>query len=117
MTPAESQYDPALFDAVDIGLALLDGSRRVIGWNAWLATASGQSSARVLGRQLGEIFPGLASPRLNTAISHALELGASSLLTHSLHSAIFPLRTPTGKDLLHNISVRPIGVRPHLQCL
>ncbi len=118
MTRPES-HNPGtvLFDAVDIGLALLGGDRRVIGWNAWLTAASGMSQAQVRGRKLDEIFPGLASPRLNTAISHALELGASSLLTHSLHSAIFPLRTPTGKDLLHNISIRPIGTRPNLQCL
>ena len=29
-----------LFDAVDLGIALLDCDHRVIGWNAWLASAT-----------------------------------------------------------------------------
>ena len=66
---------------------------------------------------LDELFPGQTSPRLATAISQALELGASSLVTHSLHSSIFPLRTRSGRKLLHNISIRPLGDRPNLGCL
>ena len=55
--------------------------------------------------------------RLATAISQAVELGASGLVTHSLHSPIFPLRTHAGRKLLHNISIRPLGNRPNLGCL
>ena len=79
--------------------------------------ASGIAGAAAHGRRLGEVFPDLASARLDTAIAHALELGASGLVTHSLHPSIFPLRTQTGRKLLHNISIRPIGDRPHLGCL
>src|SRR6185369_3564574 len=79
-----------VFDAVDLGLILLDGDRRV---------------------------PGRIPPRLETAISQALELGASSLVTHTLHPAMLPLRTPAGRQLVHNITVRPIGKRPALRCL
>ena len=69
------------------------------------------------GRRLDELFPGHVPPRLTTAISHALELGASGLVTHSLHSSVFPLRTRRGRKLLHNISIRPVGNRPNLGCL
>ena len=72
-----------------------------------MENASGISDAAARGRRLDELFPGRIPPRLATAISQALELGASSLVTHSLHPAILPLRTPTGRQLVHNISVRP----------
>ena len=117
MTVPEHAYGGSVFDAIDTGLVLLDDDRRVVGWNAWMAAASGIAGAAARGRRLGEVFPSLASARLDTAIAHALELGASGLVTHSLHPSIFPLRTQTGRKLLHNISIRPIGDRPHLGCL
>ena len=117
MTATDRDLDRVVFDAVDVGLVLLDGDRRVVGWNSWMEAASGHSRETATGRRLAELFPDHASPRLATAISHALELGASSLITHSLNAAIFPLRTHAGKTLLHNISVRPVGNRPRLQCL
>jgi len=106
----------AIHDTIDIGLVLLDGERRIVGWNAWMEHASGLPAATVRARVLDELFPG-APPRLSTAIMHALELGASSLITHSLHPTVFPLRTRAGKPLVHDISVRAVGSRPSLQCL
>ena len=50
-------------------------------------------------------------------MTQALELGASSVITHALHPPIFPLRTRTGKKLIHDISVRSVGERPNLGCL
>jgi PAS domain S-box-containing protein len=117
MTAPEQKRDDGVFDAVDIGLILLDADRRVVGWNVWMEAASGISSAAAEGRRLEELFPDHGSLRLTTAISHALELGASGLVTHSLHSSIFPLRTHAGRKLLHNISIRPLGNRPNLGCL
>ncbi len=106
----------ALFDAIDVGLVLLDGDHRIVGWNAWMEAASGITAADAGGRRLIEVFPG-TPPRLATAIAHALDLGASSLLTHALHPRVFPLRTRVGRPLVHDISVRAIGRRPDLQCL
>jgi len=106
----------AIHDSIDVGLVLLDGDRRIVGWNAWMEHASGLSGADARGRRLDELFPDAPS-RLDSAIAHALELGASSLITHSLHPTIFPLRTRAGKPLVHDISVRAVGSRPSLQCL
>ena len=94
----EQKRDAAVFDAIDIGLILLDGDRRVVGWNVWMEAASGISSAAAEGRRLDELFPDLSRCGSPTAISHALELGASGLVTHSLHPSIFPLRTHAGES-------------------
>jgi PAS domain S-box-containing protein len=116
MPVPEHKPRDALFDAIDVGFILLDGESRIVGWNAWMESASRIAAADAKGRRLEEVFP--ATPaRLATAIAHALELGASSLLTHALNPRVFPLRTRIGKTLIHDISVRAIGQRPALQCL
>jgi len=107
----------AVFDAVDTGLIVLDGGMRVVAWNAWFASASGISSRDAAGRRLDEVFPEAVPPGLKSAIADTLETGSSRLLTHSLHPLLLPLRTRSGKTLIHNVSVRPLGTLPNLQCL
>jgi PAS domain S-box-containing protein len=117
MPDPEPTLDSAVFDVVDIGLILLDAGHRVIGWNAWMEPASGISRQAAMGRRLDEVFPGRIPARLKTAVTQALELGASSVITHALHTPVFPLRTRTAKQLIHDIAVRPIGERPSLGCV
>ena len=47
----------------------------------------------------------------------AFESGVSSLLTHSLHKTLFPLRTAAGYDMVHDVSVRPLGTKANRACL
>jgi len=116
MTVPEHETHSVVFDAIDIGLILLDGEHRIVGWNSWMQWASDIAAADATGRRFEEVFPDLPT-RLTTAIAQALDLGASSLLTHSLNPRLFPLRTRTGKTLIHDISIRAVGERPALQCL
>jgi len=117
MNAPDRKVVSGVFDAIDLGLILLDGDRRVVGWNAWIANASGISDDAARDRRLDELFPDRIPPRLAAAISQALELGASSLVTHTLHPVMLPLRTPAGRQLVHNITVRSSGKRPNLRCL
>jgi len=106
--------DPAgdLFNALDGGLIVVDGDRRVTAWNAWLASAAGIPVEDALGQRLDALFPNANLRRLDGAIREALASGVASLLTHSLHPALFALRTRAGRELVHDISVRPIGEKP-----
>lgn len=105
-----------IFDIVDAGLIVVDSNRRVRAWNEWMASASGVSSKLARDRLIEEIFPTVSSGRLTTAVNDALQDGVSSVITHSLHSALFPLKTRTGRALIHNIAIRPlVGAPP--RCL
>jgi len=117
MHQIEDELLSAVFDAVDTGLIVLDGGTHVVAWNAWFASASGISSQDAAGKRLDELFPGAVPPGLKSAIADALDAGSSRLLTHSLHPLLLPLRTRSGGQLIHNVSVRPLGARPHLRCL
>ncbi|WP_284943691.1 PAS domain-containing hybrid sensor histidine kinase/response regulator [Acidisoma cladoniae] len=116
MTRLEPQFLGAVFDGVDAGLIVLDPAGRVLGWNAWMAVGSGVSADAAFGHRLDEIFPTLLGTRLIAAITEAVTGGVSSLLTHSLHSGLLPLKTRAGQDLIQNVTVRPIGAEPAL-CL
>jgi PAS domain S-box-containing protein len=105
-----------VFDTVDTGLIVLGPDGRVQAWNAWMASATGLPAASVHGKRLDDLFPGSAKTRLSPAITEALSVGTSSILTHSLHAQVFPLKTRAGGRLVHNVAVRPMAGEP-ARCL
>src|ERR1700742_1039611 len=106
------QTDPDLLahviDALDSGVVILDQNKHVRTWNGWFAQASSIPAAEASGRVLADIFPSARSIRLNAAVEAAFNSGVSSLLTHSLHRTLFPLKTAAGFDMVHDVSVRPL---------
>jgi PAS domain S-box-containing protein len=109
------EYGPA-FDAVDIGIIVLDQQHRIAGWNDWMARVSRQPKDAVLGDSLYDIFPTARDTRLSKVISDSFEAGSSSILSHALN-ALLPLRGEGGAELLHNIIVRPVSSGGSLYCL
>lgn len=105
------------FGALDIGIIVLDRNRTVTVWNEWIAAASQIGEAAAVGQQLDQLFPDGSLRAVENAVTEALEAGASSILTHSLHPSLFKLRTRAGNPLLHNVSVRPIGPMGDFRCL
>jgi len=105
-----------VFDALDIGIVVLDASGGIHAWNDWMTRATGHSRETVLGKNLYEIFADLRNTRLPAAVRDALQVGSSSILTHSLNK-LLPLRCPDGQNLLHNIVVRPMPSGRSAHCL
>ena len=106
-----------VFDAVNGGLILFDHERRIVGWNAWMETASGHSEAEARGKLLAEIFRGADLTRLIFAIQAALTSRTSTILTHAINPALLPLKTRSQRPLLHDITVSPVGTPLIKQCL
>ena len=106
-----------IFDAADNGLIVLDRQSRVLAWNTWMTSASGVSAEAAVGHSLLELFPTADLARLARASAEALESGASSVLTHALHPDLLPLKTRAGLQLIHNVSVRPVGQKPYSRCM
>jgi PAS domain S-box-containing protein len=98
-----------MLDALDVGLIRLDRELRISAWNAWMKAASGVVAAHALGETLDDVLPGAKLGRLRPAVADAVDGGASSLLTHALNPRVFPLRTPAGRELFHNVAVRPLA--------
>jgi PAS domain-containing protein len=117
MPTPDHPHSSEVFDTLDTGLIILDGACRVLDWNAWIASASGVPAGAARGLTLEEVFPGADFRKLCSAARTALDSGASSVLTPSLHPATLPLKTRSGRALIHNIAVRPLGDRPYARCL
>jgi PAS domain S-box-containing protein len=112
---AEFPRGPA-FDSVDVGIVVLDGNHCIVGWNDWIERAAKLSRADALGKGLLEVFPGARETRLPAAIGDALEIGCSSVLSHSLNPGL-PLWGDSNQPLLHNILVRPAVSAGSSYCL
>ena len=105
------------FAALDGGVIVLDGDRRVLIWNEWFSRSSEVDIAAAQGKRLSEVFAFSKITRLESAVEQALRSGVSSLLTHSLHKGLFPLKTASGFPLVHDVSVRPLGSRSGRRCV
>ena len=117
MRTLEADLAKATLDSLDIGLIVLDAECRVISWNSWMTSAAGLELDQVTGKTLREIFPDARLVRLESAVQQALASGASSLLTHSLHPLLFPLKTRTMRPMVYNLAVRPVGEEPYGRCI
>src|SRR6478752_8125368 len=106
----------SVFDALDVGIVVLDGQGCIVGWNDWIARASRHSEQSVLGKNLFDIFPNLRQTRLPAVLEESIQVGSSSILTHSLNT-LLPLRDEAGQQLLHNIVVRPLAPGRATHCL
>src|SRR5215212_475757 len=98
----------SVFDAVDIGLIVLDREAVIVGWNDWIGRASRRSAPDVLGKNFYNVFPEVSTTRLSTAIEDSFQAGSSSILTHTLN-ALLSLQLEDGAPLLHNVVVRPVS--------
>jgi PAS domain S-box-containing protein len=107
-----------VLDAFSVGIIVLTADARVAYWNDWIAAATGIASDQANGKSLSELFPGVTLNRVNAAAILAFNSGVASLITHALHPHLLPLRTRSGKALIHNIMVAAVGrSRPFSQCL
>jgi PAS domain S-box-containing protein len=107
-------HDPSagVFEVIDAGLIVLGSDRKIAIWNDWMAAASGITAQQAIGAAIDDIFPQVSSTRLRAAVTEALEYGVSSIVSSSLHPALFPLKTRTGRKLIHNVTVRPLPGEP-----
>ena len=117
MPPIDLNFLEGVVNALDLGIVILDTNKRVQTWNAWFAEASQIPADSATNRPLSDLFPSANSVRLNSAIDAAISSGVSSLLTHSLHRSLFPLKTAAGFDMVHDVSVRALGPKGSSVCL
>jgi PAS domain S-box-containing protein len=117
MPDAEQDLSRAIFDSLDVGLILLDAKQRVALWNGWFVARCGIASEAAFGRKFEDLFPQGEFTRLKSAIGSAFDSGVSSLLTHSLHPSLFPLKTRAGRTLIHDVMVSTVAYKSSTLCL
>lgn len=94
MTISSFSPDPvweAIWDAVNLGLILIDHEGRVQQWNKWVAKRSGIPAEFAIGHSLESLFPGGLSSPFKTALNNALWHKLPIVLSNALHHSPLPL--------------------------
>jgi PAS domain S-box-containing protein len=107
----------SILDAASGGLIVLDRAGRVVLWNAWMQLACAITAESARGKPLEEVFPRTDLRRLSAGISTALTSGASTVITHALNPGLLPLQTRSRQQLLHDVTISPIGLTPPEGCV
>lgn len=107
----------SILDVVAAGLIVVGADRRITHWNAWMISASRRPAAEAIGKELRAVFPEAQLGALSRAIDSAIDAGASTLLTNTLHPELLPLRTLAGRPLLHDVMILPIGNTAETGCV
>ena len=113
----EGRDSKEVLDATAGGLIVVGSDGLITHCNAWMTLASGMPLEKVCGHSLREVFPATDVQLLERAAEAALVAGASTLLTHSLHPMLLPLKTRSGDVLLHDVMVSAVGEPPRRRCL
>ena len=106
-----------VIDSINAGVIVVDADSRVVWWNRWITLSTGIPGADARGKLLTELFPVADVGVLDRAVASAIKAGASTLITHSLHPDLLPLKTRAGATLTHDVMVSPIGEGADRQCL
>jgi PAS domain S-box-containing protein len=117
MKSPKDGFQAEVLDAIDIGLIVLDEKRAIVGWNAWITSATRIGADAACGHTIDRLFPESSLRRLAVALDDAFEAGTSSLLTHSLNPYLLPLRTRAGRPMVHDVSVRPLATTRGQRCI
>lgn len=104
----------------DFGLMVLDADQRIVLWNQWLASHSGQSAHRVLGSNLFDVFPELRGQRLEQAVHSAMHSKTPQHLAPGLNPSplpLFPTGTWGGERIEQAVSMTPFTEGKERFCL
>lgn len=103
-----------VFNAISLGLILVDADERVLLWNDWLARHSELPQEQALGKKLAEAFLVPPTPAFLSAVRNTLSHGLPVVLSNALHRSPLPLFDPTElgeeKVRMHqSISITPLN--------
>jgi len=83
---------------VPIGVFVLDTNRRVVYWNTWLAEKTSIPETRVLGKNLGDLFPGFVEkPRFDSAIEQVFRAKSPQVLSQAFNRFLLPISVAHGE--------------------
>jgi len=82
-----------IFDAINLGIIILDRKFRIHRWNRWMQIHSGLSEQEVKGKFLFEIFPELDNVRFRRNCKSVLKFGNYAFLSQKLHGYLFPFKS------------------------
>jgi len=79
-----------IFDALNIGIVILDKELNVYRWNRWMEIHSGISAKEIVESPLFDVFPNLNNPKFNRSCKSVFKFGNLCFFSQKLHHYLFP---------------------------
>lgn len=117
----DMMQDESFFDAINTGLVVLNQKGEIVVWNKWMIQHSFIEMEQAIGQSLSVLLTDL-SKRLQRAISDALSLQLSSIISSGLSQSSFPLYRSIDQchrddRINQSLTVTPLSMRKHQWCL
>jgi diguanylate cyclase (GGDEF)-like protein len=105
--PAPYEWE-SLFDALNIGLILVDSKCCVLLWNDWIAKFSNITADTARNRPLVDVFTEALPKPFIAAINRAVSTKLPVVLSNALHKFPLPLFNSNGERMAQSIILSPI---------
>src|SRR3989338_3149154 len=92
-----------ILNHLPVGVLVIDETRRICFWNAWLANHTLIAGKEAIGRTLEELFPGQDSSRFAFALEQVLNTKSPQIMSQALNRYLIPIRIPNMER--HGISM------------
>lgn len=84
-----------IFDAINIGIVILDRDLKVYKWNRWMEIHSGISADKIIGSPILEVFPDLNNKKFIRSYKSVFSFGNICFFSQKLHNYLFPFKSIT----------------------
>ncbi len=82
-----------IFDAINLGLVILDKDLKVQKWNRWMEIHSGISADNIIGSSVIETFPNLDNTKFKRSCKSVFAFGNLCFFSQKLHKYLFPFKS------------------------
>ena len=82
-----------VFDAINIGIVILDREMKVKKWNRWMEIHSGIDADKILDSPIYEFFPDLETAKFKRNCKSVFSFGNFCFFSQKLHKYLFPFKS------------------------
>lgn len=101
-----------IFDAINIGLVILDRDLKIQKWNRWMEAHSGISEEKILGSSIFENFPNLNNPKFQRSCKSVFSFGNFCFFSQKLHHYLFPFKSISYSESLFEYMQQSCSIGP-----
>jgi diguanylate cyclase (GGDEF)-like protein/PAS domain S-box-containing protein len=82
-----------IFEAINLGIVILDTELKIQKWNRWMEIHSGIEAGDVVGKSALESFPNLDNPKFIRSCKSVFSFGNFCFFSQKLHGYLFPFKS------------------------
>lgn len=81
------------FDALNLGVVILDRELKVYKWNRWMEIHSGIDACKIVDAPIFKVFPHLDTPKFNRSCKSVFKFGNLCSFSQKQHHYLFPFQS------------------------